>query len=88
MSSTKLYQYGSDPENQIELLPEEADAANKLRITVIDETTGHVRVNLNEEEMAYYDSAAIKLNKYLETHTVRYTEEDAAADIPILQLVK
>lgn len=86
--STKLYQYGSDPVNQIELLPQEADAVNELRILHFDETTGYALVNLTDEELVFYDSATTKLNKYLETHSVPYTDEDLQNGIPVLRLVK
>ena len=88
MFGTKLYYYGSDSANKIRLRPAEADAVNKIRISDLDLETGYCRVNLNRQEMRDYDSAATKLNKYLESHTVVYTDEDIEAGIPVLRPVK
>lgn len=66
-SISRNYYYGEGTDHVVKLTEAEADAANKIRIR-------HVRddiyeVNLNREEQKHYDSAAIKLNRYLETAT-------------------
>ena len=59
--------YGEGTDHVVKLTKAEADAVNKIRLR-------HVRddiyeVNLNREEQKHYDSAATKLNRYLETAT-------------------
>lgn len=79
---TKKYYYGEGTDHVIKLTEAEANAANKIRILdmVENENGTFVRTNLNDEEMQSYDSAAEKLNKYLETNTVRATEEFLASN--------
>lgn len=76
---TKTYYYGEGTENEIKLLPAEADAVNKLRLRESDQKGPNgeplFEVNLTPREMRHYDRAATKLNSYLETHTVTASDE-------------
>ena len=67
ISIPRAYYYGEGTNHVVKLTKAEADAVNKLRLH-------HVRddiyeVNLNRDELKHYDSAATKLNSYLETAT-------------------
>ena len=80
ISIPRAYYYGEGTNHVVKLTKAEADAVNKLRLY-------HVRddifeVNLNREEMKHYDSAATKLNRYLETATspVMASDEFLAAN--------
>lgn len=67
ISIPRKYYYGEGTDHIVKLTKAEADAVNKIRLH-------HVRgriyeVNLNREELKHYESAATKLNRYLETAT-------------------
>ena len=67
ISIPRAYYYGEGTNHVVKLTKAEADAVNKLRLR-------HVRddlfeVNLDRGELKHYDSAATKLNRYLETAT-------------------
>ena len=80
ISIPRKYYYGEGTGHVVKLTKIEADAVNKIRLR-------HVRddiyeVNLNSEEQKHYDSAATKLNCYLETATspVMASDEFLAAN--------
>ena len=65
---TNTYQYGSDPKHTIELTEAEAHAVNNITILEYDEETGYAKINVHEIDMDAYNSAAGKLNEYIEAH--------------------
>lgn len=62
---TKLFYYGEGTDHKVRLTQAEADAANKIRIKIVDEAAGLFQTNLTDKEMRAYNSAAAKLNKYI-----------------------
>ena len=80
ISIPRNYYYGEGTNHVVKLTKAEADAVNKIRIR-------HVRddifeVNLDRGELKHYDSAATKLNHYLEiaTSPVMASEEFLATN--------
>lgn len=83
------YQYGSDPAHTIELSEIEAHATNNIRILNYDEATGHAEINVDEIDIDAYNSAANKLNAYIEAHGGSIPCTDEYLDNhQILELVK
>lgn len=69
MTNEKLtYQYGSNPNNVVELTEIEAHAVNNLVITDLNEETGEGFINSGEIDIEAYNRAAVYLNKFIQDH--------------------
>ena len=65
IQTPRKYYYGEGTDHVVKLYKAEADAVNKIRLRHVKDDI--YEVNLNAAERKHYDSAAQKLNSYLET---------------------
>ena len=83
---TKQFYYGDGTENIVELTQAQADSTNNLRIEEVIETPEGTYANVGfvgPGDIESYNEAAEILNKFLETHTVTWSDTDVPAIRPV-----
>ena len=83
---TKQFYYGDGTENIVELTQAQADSMNNLRIDEFYETPVAMYATprfIGPGDIESYNEAADILNKFLETHTVTWSNTDVPAIRPV-----
>ena len=84
---TKQFYYGDGTENIVELTQAQADSTNNLRIDQFFETPDGITYAaprfVGPGDIKSYNEAAEILNKFLETHTVTWSNTDVPAIRPV-----